>query len=108
MSGMPLGCQINNAYRSVESNRIMFGIDSPFHHPTVEIQGVLSSGLNDVLLEDVFYVNAARLMGWKLGSHCGDGSRGRQKADEDPREQDGNDLSGLLEHVLLPLSQSKK
>ncbi len=38
-------------------------IDSPFHHPTVEIQRVLSCGLNDSQLEDVFYNNAKRFMG---------------------------------------------
>lgn len=61
-SGMPMGCQIKNAYENVGSERVMFGIDSPFHHPTVEIQRILSCGLNDTQLEDVFYNNAARLM----------------------------------------------
>ncbi|MBP5706067.1 MAG: amidohydrolase [Spirochaetales bacterium] len=62
-SGMPMGCQIKNAYENVGAERVMFGIDSPFHHPTVEIQRVLSCGLNDSQLEDVFYNNAARFMG---------------------------------------------
>ena len=62
---MPMGCQIKNAYEQVGSQRVMFGIDSPFHHPTVEIQRILSCGLKDRELEDVFYNNAARLM--KLG-----------------------------------------
>ena len=61
-SGMPMGCQVKNAYENVGSERVMFGIDSPFHHPTVEIQRILSCGLNDAQLEDVFYNNAARLM----------------------------------------------
>ena len=60
---MPMGCQIKNAYETVGSGRVMFGIDSPFHHPTVEIQRVLSCGLGDSELENVFYHNAARLMG---------------------------------------------
>ena len=64
-SGMPMGCQIKNAYETVGSERVMFGIDSPFHHPTVEIQRVLSCGLNDSQLEDVFYNNAAKFMGIK-------------------------------------------
>ena len=38
VSGMPMGCQIKNAYDTVGSERVMFGIDSPFHHPSVEIQ----------------------------------------------------------------------
>ena len=62
-SGMPMGCQIKNAYETVGGERVMFGIDSPFHHPTVEIQRVLSCGLNDSQLEDVFYNNAAKFMG---------------------------------------------
>ena len=37
MSGMPMGSKIKEAYETVGSDRIMFGIDSPFHHPTVEI-----------------------------------------------------------------------
>ena len=62
VSGMPMGCQIKNAYNCVGSNRVMFGIDSPFHHPSVEIQRVLSCGLNDTQLEDVFYNNAYAFM----------------------------------------------
>ena len=63
VSGMPMGCQIKNAYETVGSERVMFGIDSPFHHPSVEIQRVLSCGLNDSQLEDVFYNNARKFMG---------------------------------------------
>ena len=62
VSGMPMGCQIKNAYQTVGSERVMFGIDSPFHHPSVEIQRVLSCGLNDSQLEDVFYNNARKFM----------------------------------------------
>ena len=64
VSGMPMGCQIKNAYEKVGAERVMFGIDSPFHHPSVEIQRVLSCGLGDAQLEDVFYRNAAKFMGW--------------------------------------------
>ena len=64
ISGMPMGCQIKNAYDSVGHDRVMFGIDSPFHHPSVEIQRVLSCGLEDLELEDIFYNNAAKFMGW--------------------------------------------
>ena len=62
VSGMPMGCQIKNAYETVGSERVMFGIDSPFHHPSVEIQRVYSCGLNDAQLEDVFYNNAKKFM----------------------------------------------
>ena len=62
MSGMPMGSKILEAYREVGSDRIMFGIDSPFHHPTVEIQKVLTCGLNQKEQEDVFYNNAKILL----------------------------------------------
>lgn len=62
-SGMPMGCQIANAYRTVGADRVMWGVDSPFHHPTAEIQRTMSCGLSDEELEDVFYNNAAKLMG---------------------------------------------
>ncbi len=61
MSGMPMSSKIKLAYDTVGSNRIMFGTDSPFHHPSVEIQKVLTSGLNEKELEDVFFNNAASL-----------------------------------------------
>ena len=62
MSGMPMGSKIKEAYETVGSDRIMFGIDSPFHHPTVEIQKVLTSGLNEKAQQDVFYNNAKKLL----------------------------------------------
>lgn len=62
MSGMPMGCKIKEAYETVGKDRIMFGTDAPFHHPTVEMQKVLTCGLDNAALEDVFYNNAAKLM----------------------------------------------
>jgi uncharacterized protein len=62
MSGMPMGCKIMEAYNTIGKDRIMFGIDAPFHHPTVEIQKVLTSGLDEQGLNDVFYNNVAKLM----------------------------------------------
>lgn len=62
MSGMPMGSKIKQAYDEVGKDRIMFGTDAPFHHPTVEMQKVLTSGLDEKGLEDVFYNNAAKLM----------------------------------------------
>ena len=63
MSGMPMGSKIKEAYETVGSDSIMFGIDSPFHHPTVEIQKVLSCGLDEKAQQDVFYNNAKKLLG---------------------------------------------
>jgi len=65
ISGMPMGCKIKQAYDEIDPQRIMFGTDAPFHHPTVEMQKVLTSGLDKQGLEDVFYNNAARLMNMK-------------------------------------------
>ena len=36
MSGMPMNSKIKEAYDEVGKDRIMFGIDAPFHHPTIE------------------------------------------------------------------------
>ncbi len=41
----------------------MFGTDAPFHHPSIEIQKVLVSGLDEQAQQAVFYDNAAKLMG---------------------------------------------
>lgn len=62
MSGMPMGCKIKEAYETVGGDRIMFGIDAPFHHPTVEIQKVLTCGLDEKAQQDVFYNNAKKLL----------------------------------------------
>lgn len=60
---MPMSVKIKEAYDKVGSDRVMFGIDAPFHHPTVEIQKILTSGLGEKEQENVFYKNAAKLMG---------------------------------------------
>lgn len=62
MSGMPMSIKIKEAYDTVGHDRIMFGTDMPFHHPSVEIQKVLTSGASEKELEDIFYNNAAKLM----------------------------------------------
>lgn len=62
MSGMPMSVKIKEAYDAVGHDRIMFGTDMPFHHPSVEIQKVLTSGASEKELEDIFYNNAAKLM----------------------------------------------
>ncbi len=33
-----MSVQIRNAYENVAQNKIMFGLDTPFHAPSVEIQ----------------------------------------------------------------------
>lgn len=61
-SGMPMHTKIKEAYEQVGSDRIMWGLDAPFHHPTVEMQKAIVSGLSDKQLEDVFYNNVKKLL----------------------------------------------
>lgn len=60
MSGMPMPSKIREAYERVGAERIMFGTDTPFHHPTVEMQKVITSGLDKEAQEKIFYENAAK------------------------------------------------
>jgi len=62
MSGMPMGSKIKEAYEKVGNDRIMFGTDMPFHHPSVEIQKVITCGIDEKAQQDVFYNNAAKLL----------------------------------------------
>ena len=64
MSGMPMPSKILEAYREVGADRVMFGTDAPFHPAAVEEMKVLSSGLSEEEMENVFYHNCARLMGF--------------------------------------------
>ena len=60
MSGMPMHTKIKEAYDTVGHDRILFGTDGPFHHPTVEMQKVLMCGVDEQGLEDIFYNNAKK------------------------------------------------
>lgn len=62
MSGMPMNSKIKEAYETVGSDRIFFGTDAPFHHPTIEMQKVITSGLPEKEIEDVFYNNLQKFM----------------------------------------------
>lgn len=64
-SGTSMSCQIKNAYDTVGHERVMFGIDSPFHEPSVEIQKIMACGVDEQGLENIFYNNAARFMDLK-------------------------------------------
>lgn len=61
-SGMPMHTKIKEAYETIGPDRIMWGLDAPFHHPTVEMQRTIVSGLTDEQLEDVFYNNVKKLL----------------------------------------------
>lgn len=61
-SGMPMHTKIKEAYKTVGPNRVMFGTDIPFHHPSVEIQRSKVSGLTELELQDLFYNNVKSLL----------------------------------------------
>lgn len=63
MSGMPMGVRIKQAYEEVGHDRILFGTDFPFHHPSVEIQKVITCGLSEEAQQEVFYKNTEKLFG---------------------------------------------
>lgn len=63
MSGMPMPSKIREAYETVGPDRIMFGTDVPFHHPTVELQKVFTSGLDENAQIKVLYYNAKNFFG---------------------------------------------
>jgi predicted TIM-barrel fold metal-dependent hydrolase len=63
-SGMPMHTKIKQAYQTVGRERLFFGSDVPFHHYGVEILRTAVSGLKDSELEDVFYNNINKFMGW--------------------------------------------
>ena len=58
MSGMPMPSKIAEAYQTVGNDRIMFGTDTPFHHPKVELTKVLVSGVDETGLQKILYDNA--------------------------------------------------
>ncbi|MCI5688955.1 MAG: amidohydrolase family protein [Emergencia sp.] len=59
MSGMPMPSKIREAYETVGHERIMFGTDTPFHDPSVELQKVLVSGVGEEGIARILYDNAA-------------------------------------------------
>lgn len=61
-SGTSMSAQIRHAYESVDPDRIMFGIDTPFHEPTVEILKTMDCGIDEKGLNKIFYENAKRFL----------------------------------------------
>ena len=53
--------EIVRRIRLFGADRVMFGTDYPFHHPSVEIQKVLTCRLDEKAMEDVFYNNVVKL-----------------------------------------------
>jgi predicted TIM-barrel fold metal-dependent hydrolase len=52
-SGMPMHTKIKEAVERVGAERVLYGSDAPFHHPTVEILRVQVSGLEQEQLYQV-------------------------------------------------------
>ncbi len=61
-SGMPMYTKIKEGYEDVGHDRVMFGTDAPFHHPSVEIQRSRASSLREAQLEYLFYNNIVKLL----------------------------------------------
>ena len=61
-SGTSMTAQIENAYKTVDPQRIMFGLDLPFHAPSVEIQKTMACQLPDEAKADIFCNNAKKFM----------------------------------------------
>ena len=51
------------AYETVGQNRVMFGTDTPFHHPSVEAQKIFVSGVENVGVQRILYNNAKEFFG---------------------------------------------
>jgi uncharacterized protein len=60
-SGMPMHAKIAEAVERVGPDRVLYGSDAPFHHPSVELAKVRVSGLPPELLERVLGENGRRL-----------------------------------------------
>ncbi len=61
-SGTSMSAQIYNAYKTVSNEKVMFGLDFPFHAPEVEIQKILSCDFTEADYENIFYNNAKKFM----------------------------------------------
>ncbi len=62
-SGMPMHSKIKEAMVRVGEDRVMYGSDSPFHEPAVEIDRICSADLTNRQLELIFYENAHKALG---------------------------------------------
>ncbi len=60
-SGMPMHSKIREAVERVGPDRVMYGSDTPFHHPTVELAKVRVSGLSSDQATGVLGENGRRL-----------------------------------------------
>lgn len=61
-SGTSMSVKIREACDTVGPDRVMFGIDSPFHEPSVEIEKTRATHLDEAALKRIYHDNAAKLM----------------------------------------------
>ena len=60
-SGMPMHSKIREAVERVGPDRVLYGSDTPFHHPSVELAKVRVSGLSTDLTDRVLGENSRKL-----------------------------------------------
>lgn len=60
-SGMPMHSKIREAVERVGPDRVLYGSDTPFHHPSVELAKVRVSGLPSEATDRVLGENGRRL-----------------------------------------------
>ncbi len=60
-SGMPMHTKIREAVERVGADRVLYGSDAPFHHPTVELSKARVSGVEGEDLSRVLGENGRRL-----------------------------------------------
>lgn len=60
-SGMPMHSKIREAVERVGPDRVLYGSDTPFHHPSVELAKVRASGLSTELTDRVLGENGRAL-----------------------------------------------
>ncbi len=61
-SGTSMHTKIKETYEKIGHDRIMWGLDAPFHVPAAEILKTALCGLDKAALEDVFYNNVSKLL----------------------------------------------
>ena len=57
-SGMPMHTKIKEAMDTVGDDRVIYGSDIPFHHPSVELQRIKIAGLNEDQVRKILHDNA--------------------------------------------------
>ncbi|MGA2626968.1 MAG: amidohydrolase family protein [Candidatus Bathyarchaeia archaeon] len=62
-SGMPMHTKIKEAMETVGEDRVIYGSDIPFHHPSVELQRVKMADLKDSQLRKLLHDNAVEKLG---------------------------------------------